>query len=270
MSATLADLQHEFLAAMRGGDERRILGRLDAGRRDSPAGGLAIYRSAYAARLREALGNDHPMLGHYLGDDLWLRLCDAYILECPSKVRSLRDFGDSLPAFLRVTAPFAASPELGELAEFERRLLDCFDAADVEAVDWTRLRALPESDWPGLRLRFHPSMQRLPAAWNGVEIWQALKAGDTPPRASRSDGHWLLWRDPERITRFRSLSDEERMALVHFIEGGDLAGLCDRLSLWRPVDQVPSAALEVLARWAGEGLVRAWDAAHPFAPDRPL
>jgi len=259
VSSALAQLQHAFLAAMRGQDAELALQLLAPGTRGAPDVGLSIYRNAYASRLQEALASDHPTLAVYLGDQLWERLCEGYIHAHPSSVRTLRNFGDSLPDYLRSEAPFRANPQIAELAQLERRLLDCFDAADAEPAPWSGLLSLPEASWPGARPQFHPSVRQHRVAWNSVDIWKALKAGQDPPQAVRAAGNWLLWRDPERVTRFRSLDADESVALAHALAGGDFAGLCECLSRSQPVDQVPAAAVALLKRWCEEGMIGRWE-----------
>jgi hypothetical protein len=255
---SLSDLQRDFLAALREGNPR-VLTQLAADRRVPSETGLAIYVNAYGARLREALDNDHAQLGRYLGDELWDQLCAGYIAAHPSRYRSLRQFGDHLPDYLRATEPFAAQPQIAELAAFERRLLDSFDAADAPHADWSGLQSLPGNAWPPLRLRFHPSLQQLTAAWNSVEIWQALKDERIPPAAAPATSRqWALWRDAGRVTRFRSLDDEETLALEHFIVGGDFAGLCEALLDRHDPRAVPAQALQHLRRWADEGWIAHW------------
>lgn len=261
MSAGLAELQRDFLADMRGLTPDAAMAHLANG--GIPAAtGIAIYRNAYAARLREALENDHPVLGRYLGDALWAQMCDGYIAAHPSRVRSLRHFGESLPEYLANAEPFSASPQLAELSRLERRLLDCFDAADADRADWQQLLDMPDTDWPGLRLRFHPSVQYLQHAWNSIEIWHALKQDDIPPPAVRATNDetcdWLLWRDDERITRFRSMAFDESLALRHFLHGGDFTGACEALLEAHPPEAVPGVAISLLRSWFDEGLIKCW------------
>ncbi|MEA3274052.1 MAG: DNA-binding domain-containing protein [Pseudomonadota bacterium] len=176
----LRALQEDFLAYLLSGDVRiagNIVDQAPVGRETR----LNIYGNAYRVRLKETLETDHEMLGLYLGDALWDQMADGYIDAHPSHYRSLRQFGDALPEWLRHNPPFVDHPQIAELADFERRLLVSFDAADAARADSGELAALPPVQWPGLRLRFHPSVQPFRADWNSVEIWQALKAGATPP-----------------------------------------------------------------------------------------
>jgi hypothetical protein len=270
MTRPLVQLQRDFLATLRGVGEQALLPALAPGHRGSPGTGVEIYRNAYSSRLREALENDHPALASYLGDELWARLCEGYIATHPSTVRSLRDFGASLPGYLRATEPFAASAQIAELAELERRLLDCFDAADSDRAVWEALLAAPGAAWPGLRLRFHPSLQLHRVAWNSVEIWRALKAEQTPPSAMpASSSHWLLWRDADGVTRFRSLDEVEAAALMHFLSGGDFSQSCEQLLRWHPAQQVPATAVAMLQRWCDEGVIARWLPAAATAATGP-
>ena len=258
MSAGLAELQKTFLASMRGASSDHLKPALAPGRNGTPELGLGIYQNAYSSRLREALENDHPQLGKYLGDELWQQLCAGYITAHPSKVRSLRDFGASLPGYTTVTEPFCNNPQIAELAEFERRLLDCFDAADARLATWQSLLTTPAERWPKLCPQFHPSVQLQRVEWNSVEIWRALKAEQIPPAPTKADAAWLLWRDQEQVTRFRVLTADEAQAYAHFCAGNDFAFVCETLQEQHDAEAVPGIALEMLQRWCLEGCVTSW------------
>jgi hypothetical protein len=219
--------------------------------------GLAIYANAYRFRLCEALETDHPVLAIYLGDELWSRFCKGYIDAHPSRYRSLRQFGARVPDFLAAHEPFAAHPLIAELAAFERNLLDVFDAADVPRADWSVMQQLEAASWPGLRLRFHPSVRTMATCWNSVEVWQALKDGTPPATAQAAQAPArLLWRDCERITRFRAIDTDEYAAISASLdECIDFAGLCERLAQRHPADRVPAIAIGFLRTWFDEGLI---------------
>lgn len=260
MSTALAELQKTFFASMRGVavQTEHLMPALAPGRHATPTIGLAIYQNAYSARLREALANDHPLLGKYLGDALWHQLCAGYIAAHPSNVRSLRDFGASLPGYMAATEPFRNSPQTAELALFERRLLDCFDAADAPLATWQSLLTTAPELWPTLCPQFHPSVQRHRADWNSVEIWRALKAEQVPPEPHAVSANWLLWRDPGLVSRFRCLEPDETQAYAHFCACGDFAGVCEALQEHHAAQTVPGIALGILQRWCSEGWVTAW------------
>lgn len=256
MSA-LAALQKDFLRALTGAPSR-VSAALDGGRGIDAALGLQIYVHAYSARLREALENDHAILSRYLGDELWQALVTGYIAAHPSQQTSLRYFGEAVPEFLRTSSAFKGHPVLAELAAFERSLLDSFDAAEAPIASWQDLLDTAPSCWPQLRPGFAPSLCRLHLRLNTVEIWLALKADCRPPAVAKLAGDWVIWRDAEQVTRFRSLDLQEAVLLDHFLAGGDFAGGCEQLQRWHPASDVPALALQALGRWCGEGWIRAW------------
>jgi hypothetical protein len=256
--ADLRALQHRFSRFLRGkgGDIQELIapqGKL------SVASRLGIYRNAYRLRLRETIETDHEILGLYLGDELFEQMVDGYIERCPSRFFSLRDLTTRLPGFLRQTPPFADHPVLAELASFERRLLDVFDAPDASRAHLEELRRLSPDHWPDLQLRYHPSMQLFTAQWNSVECWRALKTGGTPPEAIQQPGsHWLLWRGCDQLSQFRSLPALERSLIVSALAGAPLSVLCEQLAAELPEDQVGPRLLDRLGNWLEEGLIQSF------------
>ena len=219
--------------------------------------GLSIYANAYHSRLREALETDHPALSNYLGDELWAEFCTGYIEAHPSSYRTLRLFGQHVPEYLRARAPFAAHPLLAELAAFERELLDVFDAADAPRLGWAEVQQLEALAWPSLRLQFHPSVRLLPTATNAVEVWRALKDKLEPPQPNAATTlARLLWRDAERVSRFRPVNADELLALqTCLLDGNDFAAICERLAHVHPPGEVPAIAIRILRQWFDEGIV---------------
>nr|WP_281377942.1 DNA-binding domain-containing protein [Chiayiivirga flava] len=250
-------MQRRFLERMRGGgagfDDAIAQTRMPAGT------GLRIYRNAYGARLREALEHDHAALAHHLGEARWRALCTDYIAACPSRHHSLRDFGNALPQYLRTAPAYADAADLAQLAAFERGLLDSFDAADAVPALWSDLATLPPAHWPTLVPQLHPSVRVLRFDCNVVEIWRAAKRSHAPPAVATRASAWVLWRDAERVGRFRSLAADEAAAFAHIASGGDLAGLCEVLAASHAADAVPGTMLAMLQRWCGDGWIRAWE-----------
>ena len=72
------------------------------------------------------------------------------------------------------------------------------------------LSAVDPNDWAELTFRFHPSLRRLPLAWNSVAVWQALSADEEPPdpESARQPVKWLLWRQNLK-NYFRSMDEIE-------------------------------------------------------------
>jgi len=155
--------------------------------------------------------------------------------------------------FLRQTAPFDSTPIISELAAFERTLMTAFDAADAHRLCANDLAQLNQASWPALALKLHPSVQLFRADWNSVETWQALKAKRDPGQPVTQKVVWLVWRNPERLTEFRSLDDCELELMQALISGATFADVCEKLCkkllVTASAQEAPHKALGYLSSW---------------------
>ena len=153
---------------------------------------LAIYYNAYRIRLREALDEAFPKTGAYLGDDLFLQMCEAFVAAHPSTVRNLRWYGAQFPPFL--AGELGQHPQVAELAAFEWALGLAFDADDAPVLGADDVRQLAPEAWADLSFALHPSAHMLDLHSNAVAIWQALDRDAEPPDPAHSASahHWLV------------------------------------------------------------------------------
>lgn len=250
----LAELQQTFIDYLIKGDQEVMQYVTDQGKVDVITR-LHIYSNAYQQRLRETIDSDHPMLGVYLGDDLFDQMVEGYIMHHPSNTHSLRYFADQLPTFLQ-TSPYSDHLHIAELARFERRLLDVFDAPTTEAATLEHLHTLSSDSWPIMTLRFHPSVHVFECRWNSIEIWQALKQEQVPPEAQPQTGcSWLLWRNQARLSEFTSLSQSQQAFLNAALQGKNFAEMCETLLQFSDEQEVSQLALETLTQWIKAGVV---------------
>lgn len=216
---------------------------------------LNIYANAYRMRFIETIETDHEILGLYLGDQLFDTMAEGYIKTHPSNYTSLRQYADSLPEYLAKTEPFSSHPVIAELAKFERLLLVAFDARDMESIDFSAMTELAPESWPEVTCRFHPSVQLFSSEWNSVDIWNALKKEVAPDTAVKQQVSWLIWRNSDRLTQFKSIDSLERTMLTEFLHGKNFAQVCDSLSTIISHQEVPSRAFNILRSWFEKGLI---------------
>ncbi|MGH8051983.1 MAG: HvfC/BufC family peptide modification chaperone [Arenimonas sp.] len=255
MSNALLDMQRDFLTSLRLRDGTRIENSLTEKPVSKP--GLRTYIHAYSSRLVEALNNDHPCLGEYLGDTLWHEMCVGYIEQYPSMFRSLRNFGDLLPEYLLHAQAFSKHPEIAELAQLERQFLNCFDAMDADRVHFSEFQKLHPEQWQSLGLMLHPSLQLLELDYNSVALWQDMKDRKIPQATTKNKNYWLLWRDTDRVTNFRSLENTEYRALANFSDKENFSALCEKLAGSHAIESVPAIAIDFIRQWCDQGLISA-------------
>ena len=266
----LAALQRDFQRFLLGPACDAVPPWVSVSGRAAPATQLAVYTSAYRARLKEVLALDFPALNVLLGEECFEELAHAYIDAHPSQGFTLRDFGGHMACFLRQQAGYKDRPFLGELAAFEWTLGQAFDAADVPVFTEQAMSALPAEEWPRLQLVLHPSVHRLDFVWNAPGLWKAYTSDCPKPviPAQTEPVPWLIWRD-ELTTRFRSLEHDEHVALDAARGGATFVEMCETLSTAIPPEVVPLRAASLLKSWIGQGLISGIAGAGGLASGSP-
>lgn len=106
---------------------------------------LAVYGSAYFARLLDCLREEFPVLKHALGDEVFDAFAAGYLQQYPSRSYTLFELGKDFPRFLRDTRPALDADDgttdwadfLIDLATLERTFNEVFDGPGAE--DQSRL-----------------------------------------------------------------------------------------------------------------------------------
>lgn len=219
---------------------------------------LAVYTEAYVLRLLEVLQDDFSALHTLLGERHFNRLACAYIGVHPSPEHSVRRFGCQFASFLgqhRIRPAWIRA-----LADFEWRVGEVLDAADEAALTAPELAAVPQSQWPDLRLALRPAVQLGKWAWNAPQLLQAAESGAPASSTPHREPHprwWLIWRQGLEA-RWRQLDKPEAWALRALQRGESLAALGSRLQQSGvPQGQVPAQLVTCLQHWLAAGLIRA-------------
>lgn len=226
------------------------------------AGGslLRVYRHAYRARLIGALRDNFGVLPRAMGDDAFEALASAYVDQHPSRQPSIRWFGDRLAEFMREHDALVPHAAFIDLARMEWALRGAFDAADALPLARDTLATLSPGDWPGLRLRLHPSVQLLQMDWAVEPAWKALQdEADEPdlPEPQALPHLLIVWR-PRLDTRWRSASGALEVALLDAVrEGEPFSTLCERAASAVGDDAAVAQVVALLQQWVGEGLLAA-------------
>jgi hypothetical protein len=215
-----------------------------------------IYSNAYVIRLLEALLSNYPALHQLLGDRDFGEMGRAYLAKNPPSHASIRWFGDSLAQFLEQHAPYDGLPILSELAGFEWALRHTIDAADVELTSVEGLQGIAPGKWGELQFALHPSATVLALQWNTPEVWQALTDEKVPPEPEQKVMVWIIYRQPDLVSAWRSVSSLELVVLECMTAGGTFSDMCEVVDRAVP-DQDESAlrSAELLHLWVEQGLI---------------
>ena len=222
---------------------------------------LGIYTNAYVARLNEALLCNYPAVHQILGDDDFYAMTESYLQLYPSTDASIRWFGGHLAKFLANEEPYTSLPALAELAHFEWALRHTVDAADALVVTVEALQLIPAESWSDLKFELHPSLSLLMMEWNVTQIWRALTKDEEPPEPSRAPAHWLVYRQEDLSSVWRSASEIEVVVIKAIAAGNSFAELCVIAADYiEDVDSVPAVVASTLKGFVEQGLLTLPDA----------
>ena len=253
---TLSALQADFQGYLLDPSYQRIASSIVSTARVPAETRLAIYANAYELRLLEALVTSYPVLQAYVGHDAFDALGREYIHAYPSPYRSVRWFGDALPAFLREHVLYKDYPYLAELAHIEWTMTLVFDALDSKVLHLDDIARIPQEAWSAMRFISHPSMHCLCLAWNVVSIWQAISNDEEldAPLQNTPAIHWVFWRHG-LVNHFGSLGEDEAFAIEAMAKGMSFGEICEGLCLWMDEEQVAGRAASLLKGWVLAGLI---------------
>lgn len=217
---------------------------------------LEIYSNAYVIRLVEALRSNYPALHQLLGDRDFDSMGRTYLRQNPPTHSSIRWFGNALAKFLQSEQPYADLPIISELTSFEWALRHTVDAADADRLTVETLQAIVPECWGELRFVLHPSASVMVLQWNTPPLWQALSAEQVPPEPVKQMVNWIVYRQPDLVAAWRSVSDLEMAALDCLARGENFSNICDAVA--RSVPDIGEGALrsaELLRSWVEQGLI---------------
>lgn len=211
---------------------------------------LSIYRSAYFARLQEALATTYPATLRALGLEPFASACEELAVQAPSRFASIRYYGEG---FDRVVARHCASSIaecVRELASWEWHVAYVFDAQEA-MQDAVELDGLAPDAWTSLVFPVTSTARRVQLSSNAVDFWR--ESAHTLARAPASQ--WVLWRRELQV-HFRKLEADEAWALDQVLACRRFDELCAGLARWHSDEG--SAALRaatLLKDWIALGLV---------------
>ncbi|MFO2465453.1 DNA-binding domain-containing protein [Pseudomonas sp. 15FMM2] len=219
--------------------------------------GLAIYHNAYRARLLEVMQGDFPAVWHWLGDEEFIALVQAYVRVYPSGHFSLRWLGQRFAGFIAEHLIAQQSAPLVELARLEWAFTLAFDAPPGQPLTLADMAALAPEAWPGLQVQWVPSVQSLCCRFNSLAIWRSVKDQTDFPGSQllALAQACLVWRD-QQVCRYRSLEPAEAYALAGMVDSAwTFSELCAELA----VTYQEGASLQAatwLKQWVQDGLLQ--------------
>ena len=217
-----------------------------------------VYYDAYRLRLLEVLEDDFPGVRKLAGAEAFRDFGLRYIDRYPSTRPSVRWFGRHFAAFLEEATAGTERAGLAEMAAFELARTHAFDGPEAATATLDDLARYAPEAWPGLRLAIHPTLTLCRCEWNTGTVWRAILDEQPIPESAReaAPAHWAVWRKNIKVY-WRSIGDDEAVALRNFGCGETFADVCDALCGQIEADDVPARLAAMLNQWIGDGMIAA-------------
>ena len=212
----------------------------------TPSQRLNIYAGMYPMRMRDALKTDFPVVQGVLGDDGFMELVNAYIVEHFSVHPNLNQLGRKLPEFIRASKHIKNSAFLAEMAELEQAMVEVFDGPDTTTANVDDLTSLAPEAWSDAV--FHPveSFRLLTFQYPVNAYLQAFKSGKDVPAIKKSQSYTAVYRKNFVVWRYGLTRPQYRIlkllsegktvfdALLKGAKGGgsDVATMAQQLRGW--------------------------------------
>lgn len=251
VAPSLSELQARFQEAILNGDDS-ILKLIPANSLTSAEVLFGVYRNAYVGRLVEVVGNDHPIVAAYVGEERFDAMARAYIAKHPSTTQNARWVSRHLPAFLREDRDFRDEPDIADLATLEAQLSNAFDGADADALTIADLQRFPPESWDMLVFSPDPTAVLLELSTNAYDIWLAIKDGAAPPEAVDRPAKVLVWRH-DVMPMTRRMEAEEAMMWTEAARGVRFGVLCEMIATYDDPETAPLRAAQYLQGWLMSG-----------------
>jgi hypothetical protein len=132
---------------------------------------LDIYRNGYFSRLTDVLGEHFEACWKILGDQLFLSICNDYILKHPSSEWNINRYGKLFPSVLASNPVSENYPFLNNLAEFEWNKQNLFHEKDDLGLPATASTSMNENS----KLEFVSSIHIGASPYNIPEIFNSAK-----------------------------------------------------------------------------------------------
>lgn len=190
--------------------------------------GLAVYRHAYRARLRECVADDFAAVAQDLGDRTFARAADAFIAAHPPMDSTLNAYGRFFAPWLASTH-MAGNARLAELAHMEWALVEALHAPLAQGLSGADLASIAPDAWSTVTLCIAPSLRLLPLRYNTNARYEAFRIRRQLPPVRRISGGVVVMRTRDGLQRF-DLDAVETRVLNHLVAGTTLADALAGLS----------------------------------------
>jgi len=214
---------------------------------------LAIYHTAYFARLLEVLRGLFPCLRYAVGDEVFDAWMVGYLQTHPPCSYTLARLADRLPEYLQTTCPAEWGRFAVELAQLEQAIDRVFDGPGPETLPPLML---PDRLGGDLRLRLAPGMELHAFHFPVSRYYSAFRQGHHPDWPAE-EPQWVALLRRDYVVRRYELAQPQYALLKELAGGGTLDNALQAAVAaygQHVPDDLPAQVHHWFAFWASQGM----------------
>ena len=136
---------------------------------------FSVYRNNVMSSLINVLAGNFPVVEQLVGQRFFRAMAKEYVMQCPPDAPMMVKYGRSFAKFIHDFPPASSIPYLADIAQLEFAIQESRHAADVRAIELSKLINLIEDqnklNSTGLFLA--PATQLVISAFPVASIWLA-------------------------------------------------------------------------------------------------
>ena len=138
---------------------------------------FAVHRNNVVAGLVRAMEARFPAVERIVGEDFFVAMARAFVIERPPRSPLLATYGDEFADFVGAFEPAQELRYLADVARIEAARTRAYHAADATPVGASELAALDADALIALCVDVHPSLEIVRSEHPIVTIW-AMNSGE--------------------------------------------------------------------------------------------
>jgi hypothetical protein len=181
---------------------------------------VQVYRNNIRATFLGVMQVAYPVVERLVGCAYFRQLISDFQGRYPSRSGDLQSIGHEFAPYLANCFDGTRFAYLKDVAALETAYQEVLVAADHAPFDVSRLAAVSDSDYAGLRLLLHPAARLLESRYPLIRIWRANRAEtlDASPIDLDAGGEHILLTRPTLAVRM------DRIERADFVFLDELSG----------------------------------------------
>lgn len=198
-----------------------------------------VYRNNVTVSLIEALCSIYPAVQRLTGVEFFRAMARFHIRETPPTSPLLFEYGHGFPEFIKRYEYAQSLPWLADVARLERAWLDCYHAADAEALDADALARVPPAALAEVTFEQHPAVRIVRSQYSAVSIFAANReSGEIQPMEADEPQEALITRPDDEVV-VRHLGPGGATFLTRLLAGDTLGAAVSTAMEEAPAFDIP-------------------------------